>query len=146
MPIIKNEKNIFLLVGACLSSTAASLHITCIYFGGPLFRFLGTEKMAKMYDAGNYFHPIIASLILATILLTCSTYALSGAGIIRRLPFLRLVLTCITLTYLARGSAFPFIIKYFPGNSMLFWYCSSSIIFSFGVIHFIGLKQVWTQL
>ena len=143
---MENRKNIFLILGAILSAIAALLHLACIYFGSPLFRFLGTEAMAKMYESGHYAHPIIACLILATILFSWSIYALSGAGVIRKLPLLRFALISITLIYLIRGLAFPFLTSYFPENSMLFWYMSSVIVFSFGLIHLIGVKQVWARL
>ena len=143
---MENQKNIFLIFGAMLSAVAALLHLACIYFGAPLFRFLGTEAMAKMYESGNTTHPIIACVILATILFSWSAYALSGAGVIRKLPLLRFALIGITSVYLIRGLAFPFLTSYFPENSMLFWYLSSAIVFAFGLIHFMGLKQVWARL
>ena len=143
---MENQKNIALIFGAMLSAVAALLHLACIYFGAPLFRFLGTEAMAKMYESGNTTHPIIACVILATILFSWSAYALSGAGVIRKLPLLRFALIGITSVYLIRGLAFPFLTSYFPENSMLFWYLSSAIVFAFGLIHFMGVKQVWARL
>ena len=143
---MEQQKNSFLIVAAILNLIAALLHLACIYFGAPLFRFLGTEAMASMYETGNFLHPIMACLVLATILFIWALYALSGAGVIRTLPFSRLVLVCITLIYLVRGIAFPFITEYFPENSIFFWYCSSFIVFIFGIVHLVGVKQVWAQL
>ena len=143
---MENQKNIFLIFGAMLSAVAALLHLACIYFGAPLFRFLGTEAMPKMYESGNTTHPIIACVILATILFSWSAYALSGAGVIRKLPLLRFALIGITSVYLIRGLAFPFLTSYFPENSMLFWYLSSAVVFAFGLIHFMGVKQAWARL
>ena len=40
----------------------------------------------------------------------------------------------------------PNFYAYFPENSMLFWYLSSAIVFTFGLIHLIGIKQVWARL
>ncbi len=54
------QKNSFLILGAILSAIAALLHLACIYFGAPLFRFLGTEALAKIYESGNITHPKIA--------------------------------------------------------------------------------------
>ena len=143
---MEKQKNAFLIVAALLNGIAALLHLACIYFGAPLFRFLGTEAMARMYEAGNVLHPIIVCLVIATILFIWALYALSGAGVIRKLPFLRFVLIFVTIIYLVRGIAFPFMTQYFPENSPLFWYCSSLIVFKFGVIHLVGIKQVWAKL
>jgi hypothetical protein len=143
---LKNQKNLFLIIAAVLNAIAALLHLACLYFGAPLFRFLGTEEMAKLYESRDFVHPIIACLVLAGILFVWSAYALSGAGVIRRLPLLRLVLIGITGVYLIRGVVFPFMSEYFPGNSPLFWYCSSLIVFTLGCIHLIGVKQVWARI
>jgi hypothetical protein len=143
---MEHQKNSFLIIGAILSAIAALLHLACIYFGAPLFRFLGTEAMAQMYESGNTTHPIIVCVILATILFSWSAFALSGAGVIRKLPLLRFALIGITLVYLIRGLAFPFLTSYFPENSMLFWYVSSAVVLAFGLIHLIGVKQVWARL
>jgi hypothetical protein len=143
---MEHQKNSFLIIGAILSAIAALLHLACIYFGAPLFRFLGTEAMAKMYESGNTTHPIIVCVILATILFSWSAFALSGAGVIRKLPLIRFALIGITLVYLIRGLAFPFLTSYFPENSMLFWYVSSAVVLAFGLIHLIGVKQVWARL
>lgn len=143
---METPQNIFLIIGAILNSIAALLHLACLYFGAPLFRFLGTEEMARMYERGNLFKPVIACVLIATLLFVWTAYTLSGAGVIHKLPFLRLVLMAITVVYLVRGSAFPFLIKYFPGNSMTFWYCSSLIVFGLGIIHLFGLVQVWRRI
>jgi hypothetical protein len=130
---MENEKNLLLIIAAALSAIAGLLHLACLYFGAPLFRFLGTEQMARLVEAGHFREPIIACLVLASILFIWSAYALSGAGVLPRLPCLRLVLVGISLVYLVRGMGFPLIMQYFPENSMRFWYCSSLIVFSFGV-------------
>ncbi len=138
-------KNTFLILAAMLSATAAMLHLACIYFGAPLFRFLGTEEMAKMVEAGNDRQPILVCIVLGLIFFIWAAYALSGAGVIRKLPLLRTVLCGVTFAYLARGLAFPLISSHFPENSMTFWYISSSIVLTIGIIHLMGLKQIWNQ-
>lgn len=143
---MEHSRNFFLIAGAICSALAAALHIACIVFGAPLYRFVGAgEKMAEMAAAGHWY-PGFAASVIGLILLIWSSYALSGAGVIRRLPFLRLVLCLITSIYLFRGIAFVLIMKYFPGNSMLFWLCTSAICFTFGMLHLLGIRQVWTRL
>ncbi|EWH11616.1 hypothetical protein DS2_03870 [Catenovulum agarivorans DS-2] len=141
----QQPRNTWLITGAALSAIAAVMHLACLYFGAPLFRFLGTEAMAQMYESGNYAQPIIACVVLASILLTWSAYALSGAGVIRKLPLLRLALICITGVYLARALFFPLIMPYFPENSMLFWLTSSGVVFVFGAVHLIGFKKMLSR-
>lgn len=135
-----------LIFGAILSAIAALLHVGCIIFGAPWYRFFGAgEQMAQMAEAGSS-HPTIITLLITIILGVWSLYALSGAGVIRKLPLLRTGLCVITAIYLIRGTVFVPLMSYFPDNSPLFWIISSSICFFFGVVHLIGLRQVWYKL
>jgi len=143
---MERPKNAFLIAGAAFSASAALLHLACIVFGGPLYRFVGAGKrMAKMADAGHWY-PTVAATAIAFILSLWALYALSGARIIPRLPLLRTVLCVITAVYLVRGVAFQALVPRFPGNSQTFWIVSSAICLGFGVVHFLGLRQAWPYL
>jgi hypothetical protein len=136
----------FLILGAGLSVFAAVLHLGCIAFGAPWYRLLGAgEGMAQMALVGHWY-PTVVTLIIASMLLVWSLYALSGAGLVRRLPLLRLALIVITGVYVFRGVAFPLLMPHFPGNSMTFWYISSAICLLVGVVHVVGLRQAWPHL
>ena len=142
---MERERNKLLIVGAALSALAAALHIACIVIGAPMYRFVGAgERMAQMASAGHWY-PTVAALVIAAILSVWALYALSGAGVIRKLPLLRTALIVITAAYLIRGIAFVSLMPFFPGNSLLFWLVSSAICVSFGVVHFIGLRQAWAN-
>lgn len=135
-----------LLIGAVLSFSAALLHLGCIAFGATWYRFLGAgERMAQLADAGHWY-PSTITLLIASVLATWGLYALSGAGVIRRLPFRRAALSAITVAYLLRGVVFVPLQAYFPGNSAAFWYWSSSICLCIGLIHLLGLRRTWAQL
>jgi len=141
-----NTRNSFLIVGAALSASAALLHLGCIAFGAPWYRFLGAgEQMAQM-DLAGHWYPTVATLVISSILVAWSLYALSGAGVIRKLPLVRPALCAITGVYLLRGIAPIPLMAYFPGNSTSFWFWSSAICLAFGVVHLIGLRQVWSRL
>lgn len=141
-----SSRNPFLIVGGTLSALAAALHLGCIAFGAPWYRFLGAgEQMAQM-DLAGHWYPTVASLVIAAILLVWSLYAFSAAGVFRRLPFARLALCGITGVYLLRAVAFAPLMAYFPGNSSTFWAVSSAICLVFGVVHLIGLRQAWSRL
>jgi hypothetical protein len=58
--------------------------------------------MAQLAASGSAWPTLVTSCI-AAILATWAIYAFSGAGMIRRLPMLRLVLALIAAIYLARG-------------------------------------------
>lgn len=137
--------NRLLIVGALLSALAALLHIGCIVFGAPWYRFLGAgEQMARM-DLAGHWYPTVSALVIAGILSVWSAYALSGAGVIRRLPLTRVALCAITGVYLLRGVAYLPLKAYFPGNSTTFWIVSSGICLVIGLIHLVGLRQTWSR-
>lgn len=137
--------NVFIIAGA-LSAFAAILHLGCIYFGAPWYRFFGAgEQMALLSEQGSIQPTLITSTIVL-VLSIWSMYAFSAAGFIFKLPFMRLVLLLITVIYLARGVAGFFLINNPMGRSPEFWVWSSVICLSFGVVHLIGLKQQWAYL
>ena len=143
---MEKSKNTFLIIAAGLSALAAILHIACIVFGAPMYLFMGAGKqMAHLADAGHWYPTVVTSFI-AGILFIWSLYALSGAGVIRRLPLLRVALCAITAIYLVRSVAFIPLAPHFPENSPSFWFWSSFICFVFGVMYLIGTWQVWAKL
>jgi putative oxidoreductase len=95
--------NRWLLCGGLLTGIASLLHLA-IPAGGPeWYRFFGAgERMARMAAHGS-LHPTIVTILIAATLGIWSLYALSGAGIVRRLPFLRSGLVLIAAIYLCRG-------------------------------------------
>lgn len=143
---MSGNRNTFLIAGAVLSALAALLHVGCILFGAPWYRFFGAgERIARMAAAGHWYPTVITSAIVA--ILSCWTlYALSGAGVVRSLPLLRPALCVITGIYLFRGLAFTPFHGYFPGNTAAFWLWSSAICCVIGLVHLIGLWQAWPRL
>ena len=101
--------------------------------------------MAALAEA-DHWYPTVVTALIAGVLLVWALYALSGAGVIRRLPLLRTVLCGVTAVYLLRGVAFVPLMPLFPGNSATFWVVSSAICLAFGLVHLAGLRQAWSRL
>lgn len=140
------DMNKYLLIGAILSFIAALAHIGCIVFGAAWYRFFGAgEQMARMSEAGSWI-PALTTSMIVLVLLIWSLYALAGAGVIKVLPFTKLALCIITAIYLLRGVAFYPLMNHFPDNSLQFWLISSGICLFIGVMHLVGLLQVWNRL
>ena len=140
------QYNRFLIAGAAASAAAALLHLLSIAVGAPMYRFLGAgEGFARLAEAGSWT-PALVTLGIAAVLSAFCAYALAGAGVIRKLPYTRLALCGIAAVYCFRGLAFPSLIFFFPDNSSLFWMVSSSISFGIGMLHVLGLKQLWWKL
>jgi hypothetical protein len=138
--------NIYLLIAGLLSAVATLLHLGCIYFGASWYRFFGAgEQMALMAEQGSY-QPTLITLGISSVLALWSAYAFSAAGLIIRLPLIRLALCLITLVYLVRGLAGFILMNSTVGRSPEFWFWSSLICLTFGVIHGVGLKKQWAIL
>lgn len=135
-----------MLIAAALNMLAAALHLGCIVFGAPWYRFFGAgERMAHMASMGHWYPTVITSGI-AVALGVWALYALSGAGIIFRLPYVRGVLCLVTGIYLLRGIAgFPLLLMS-TGRSTTFWVWSSGVCLAFGIIHGVGLRLMWGRL
>jgi len=138
--------NIALTIGAALNIIVATLHIGCIYFGASWYRFMGAgEQMATLAERGSLQPTLITSFIVIVFITWCA-YALSGAGLIVQLPLLKWGLTAISAIYLLRGIAGFFLYNNPLGRTPDFWLWSSAICLTLGLIHLVGLKQVWSQL
>jgi hypothetical protein len=141
-----DARNSWLMMGAALSALAAVLHVGCIIFGASWYRFFGAgERMAQLASQGSWY-PTVVTFFIAAMLAVWSAYALSGAGIVPRLPLLRLALCAITGIYLLRGMAVLPLVFFSLGRSTPFWWWSSAICLGIGLIHLIGLRQVWERL
>ena len=139
--------NTCLLAAAASSAIAAFLHLGCIVFGPSWYRFFGAgERMARLSAAGH-IGPALVTVVIAAVLFAWSFYALSGAGVIERLPLVRSVLCLITGVYVVRGIAGFALALVAPGDhGLAFWCWSSAICLAIGGLHFAGTWQAWPRL
>jgi hypothetical protein len=123
------QYNVFLIFGAFLSAVAAALHIGIVIKGASWYRFFGAGERFAMAAEQNKWWP----------------HALSGSGLIPPLPLLQEKLALITAIYLLRGSAiFPLLV--FTRNKRIpFVIWSSVICLGYGIVHAIGLVQIWVR-
>lgn len=140
-----------LIIAAALSFIASFLHIAIIFGGADWYRFFGAgEKMAKLAEAGNFYASLV-TVAIAIILFIWGLYALSGAGVIFKLPFLRLALVAITAVFLLRGLAglvLPFVSNHpaVTQNSTTFWVVSSFICLVLAAFYLFGTMNRWADL
>jgi len=139
----------YLKAGGLLSFVAALLHVLIIMGGPAWYRFFGAgEEMARMAEDGSSY-PIFVTAAIALTLTIWGLYALSGAGIIRRLPFLKPVLVIISIILLLRGILgvplaltidHPYLNEL--AEKLIFMILSSVISLSMGLLYFQGLRQM----
>ncbi len=99
---MKPEGRIWLLLGASVSFLVAILHVIIVFIGPAAYSFFGGERLARL-AAGGFAAPAVMTLLLAALHAFFGIYALSGAGVIRRLPLLVAALFAIGGMYAFRG-------------------------------------------
>ena len=134
--------NAILVVASAFSASAAIIHFACAFKDASCFRRLGAgDRFIRSVSQGRWY-PRFFTFIIGMLLSLWSLYALSGAGVIPRLPLINLVLSAIAMVYLLRAISFPLLKPVITGNSDTFWYVSSSISLVIGLFHLVGLVQV----
>jgi len=143
--MIATQNLTLVLAGVC-SFIAALAHLACIVGGPTWYLAMGAGQRMAELAARDHWYPAVVTTAIASVLSVWGLYALSGAGTIRPLPLLKLALCAITAVYLVRGLFFFLLKPYFPGNSPAFWYWSSGICLVIGLLHLVGLYQMWSRL
>lgn len=134
------------MIAGCLSAIAAALHLACIYFGATWYRFFGAGEQMALLAEQESIKPTIITSGIVFVLTIWSMYAFSAAGVIVKLPLVRLALVLITGVYIVRGVLGFFLFNSPMGRSPEFWLWSSAICLLFGLVHLIGLTQQWHNL
>jgi hypothetical protein len=139
------DHNLALTLGAVLSLIAALAHLWCIHQGPAGYRLLGAgERMVRAAEKGRK-SPALITLFIAAVLTVWAAYALSGAGVIGALPLLRPGLCLITLVYLLRGILGPVLLRN-TGRTTRFIVVSLLICTVYGLVHLLGIIQVWNRI
>ena len=134
------------LVAAALLSAAAVLHLAIIAGGPAWYRFFGAgERMARMAEHGSP-RPALFAIGIAAVLAIWSAYALAGAGLIGRLPLMRMALVTITAIYLLRGLVLLPALAMNGGKVGAFLWWSSLTVLCFGIVYAVGTLRAWPTL
>lgn len=138
--------NAWLAAGGALSAITAATHLAIIVGGPAWYRFFGAgERLAAAAERGSPM-PAVVTVGIAAVLAVWAAYAFSGAGLIPRLPLLRLGLVTITAIYLVRAVVFApaLALKGLPVGPFAVW--SSLIVLVYGAVHALGVWQTWDRL
>ena len=137
----------WLAIGGGLSLAAALAHLACIVGGPDWYRFFGAgERLAQGVERGALM-PHVITLGIAAMLAIWAAFAFSGAGLIARLPLLKVALIVIAAVYLLRGVVLfrPSLLGR-PDLSDTFLLWSSLIVLAMGIVHAIGIWRSWNTL
>lgn len=94
---------ILLTLAAMIVIGTAFAHLSCIFLGVKCYSVqMAPQQIVESAKNGTYLAPV-ANIIVSSIFVTWGLYALSGAGIIRKLPLLNLVINSISILCIVRG-------------------------------------------
>lgn len=136
----------WLIAGGLLSLAASVMHLAIIAGGPGWYRwFHAGDKMVAMAERGEAQAWII-TLGIAAVLAGFAAFAFSAAGLIPRLPLLRLALAGITGIYLLRGLALVPLLVWKPQLVDAFILWSSLVVLVYGLVHAMGTWLAWPEL
>ena len=100
-------------------------------------------------EQGRLF-PALVTLGIAFVLVSWSMFAISGSGALPAFPFRKIALCLITGIYLLRGIG-GFVLLVSPAFSKqkltsTFLVVSSLICLAYGLVHLVGVVQVWDRI
>lgn len=138
--------NYGLIVGGVLSLLAALTHIGVMIGGADWYRVFGAgEALATMVEQGSWC-PAMLTAGIAAMLFVWALFAFSGAGLMRKLPWLRAGLVVITSIYLLRGIG-PFLaMPFVPDFVSTFWVWSSLVCTLYGLAYGVGTYRAWKAI
>jgi len=138
--------NIVLIIAALTSILSAIAQLLMILGGAPAYENMGAGKALSSMAASGSTTPAMLFSVLALLLFIAACYALSGAGVIRKLPALRSVLLLIGLLYSLRGAYLVYAYVDHPNILTPYLYISSVFYFIAGLIHIVGTIMAWEDI
>lgn len=140
------RRNPQLLLAAFLNLLVAFGHLLVIVMGAEAYRLAGAgDELANMAAAGSWYPAVLTSCIMSVFLIW-ALYAFSGAGVVKPLPGLQLVLLFITAVYCLRGLIGMLLLLMAVPDlpwSPVFLLMSSTICLLIGLVHLVGLRRGW---
>jgi hypothetical protein len=96
-------KSKFLITGGVIAAATAAWHLLCIV-GGPSWYAFARAPGIVIHSAkqGTLLAPI-STAVIAGLMFTCTAYAFSGAGLIKKMPLLKSALVTIAFICLVRA-------------------------------------------
>ena len=92
----------------------ALAHVGAIFGGAAWYAFLGApDSLVQMARAGKR-DPDVSAALIALVCLLWAAYALSGAGLVKRLPLLRTALVMIAAGMFVRAAGFIAVLAVSP--------------------------------
>lgn len=132
-----------LIIGGVIAAMAAVWHLLMIIGGPGWYSFAHAPYYIVESARQRTLVAPVAAILIATLMFTCTLYAFSGAGIIRKIPLLKSALITIAVICLTRALVtIPYLVK----SKLDIWnLVASSGWFFVGVCFLLGAVTQFTK-
>jgi hypothetical protein len=135
---VKLKASIGLLIAASIALITAVAHLSCIFLGAKCYEAqMAPAQIIQSSIEGTLLAPI-GTLFISLLFFTCTLFALSGAGYIRKLPLLKTALISISVLCIVRGIITIPLSFIFPEMVTSFSIIAGCIWFFVGGLYFYG--------
>ena len=127
---------------ALVALSVVIAQMACIWVGPECFRAQRAPlSIIESSKNGTWFAPLGTTLV-SSLFLTCALYALSGGRMIRKLPFLNVVIYTIASICIARALLVIPLLYLYPHLRSLFEIAAAIIWFTCGVLLIWAYKSI----
>lgn len=136
-------KGIFALVlGAVIFAGTAIAHLSCLFIGPSCYKAqLAPSEIIQSAINGTLLAPV-ATVFVSGLFFMCALFAISGAGFVKKLPFLHPALVVISVLCLFRGVATIPSSYLFPEMVSIVSILAGFIWFVVGLLYLYGYRCV----
>lgn len=131
-------KSKFLVTGGLIAAATAIWHLLCIIGGPSWYAFARAPKVIVDSAMQGTFIAPLGAIVIASLMFTCTAYAFSGAGLVRKIPLLLPALITISFICFVRALI---VVPYLISSKLDVWELVASggwlfvgICFSMGVV------------
>src|SRR3954470_12024163 len=130
----------FLIIAGAIAGLAAIWHLLMIFGGPSWYAFArAPQYIVESANAGTFTAPVSA-IATAILMLTCTLYSFSAAGLIRKIPLLKFALIIIALVCITRGLVISPL--FYPIKLLGTWHLvASSVWFFVGLCFLLGVMK-----
>ena len=95
---------LWLITGGVLNILIGLAHLVAIYVGAEAYAFMDAPDLARLASEGSVIPALVTGMVILFFFLFAA-YGFSGAGLMKRLPFLKKGCVLIGILYVCRGLA-----------------------------------------
>ena len=131
-----------LKLGGIINIAIAAAHVLCLFWLDPVLEWFRMDVYMDRHAAIHPSIPYLITALVAGVFLVFGLYGLSGAGVIRKLPWLKAGIYGIAAVYLLRGVG-GLIAEWILADVRIWDYFFSLCAIGIGLLYLLGGLKRW---